>query len=130
MIQENTTVHGNKFSIPSGGNQIQFVTLHSINPRPLSCQENILDQPFIIDLIPAIVFYYFRPYHLYIHKYANQNGDSVTLAMNITEPGFYYLRIHDIDNDFNTDFTALQPYRLTIEGAEFTPPAPGYPCDC
>jgi len=43
--------------------------------------------------------------YLYITNYANADGDDVSLEMNVTEPGFYYLRIHDRDNDFNADFT-------------------------
>jgi hypothetical protein len=53
----------------------------------------------------ALNFYNRHLNNLYIYNHANQDGDSVPLTMNITEPGFHYLRIHDRDNDFNADFT-------------------------
>ena len=47
--------------------------------------------------------------YLYIYEGAAQDGDDVALVMNVTEPGFVYLRINDRDNEFNADFT----YTLT-----------------
>jgi hypothetical protein len=51
--------------------------------------------------------------YLSIYNYSNQDGDPVSLSMNITEPGFYFLRVHDRDSEYNTEFT----YTLT---ASFT----------
>jgi len=54
------------------------------------------------------------------YAYATQDGDSVALSMDITEPGFYYLRIHDRDNDANDGFTyTLRPsFVAVVDGQE------------
>ncbi len=54
----------------------------------------------------------------YITAGAPQAGDSVILSMNVTEPGFYYLRIHDQDNGFHADYT----YTLTASFTEAADP--------
>ena len=64
--------------------------------------------------VPENLRLYFRYYgrhlnDLYIYDGAAQEGDDVSLAMNVTEPGFVYLRINERDNDSNADYT----YTLT-----------------
>lgn len=56
--------------------------------------------------------------YLYIYEGAAQDGDDVSLVMNVTEPGFVYLRINDRDNEFNADFT----YTLTTTFEEAADP--------
>jgi hypothetical protein len=63
--------------------------------------------------------------NLYVSAFTETEGESVTLTYTVPEngAGYYYLYVADRDNDF----TALQPYGLTIEGAEFTPLPPDTP---
>jgi len=56
--------------------------------------------------------------YTYISSSAAREGDSVSVSMDITEPGFYYLRVNDRDGDFDADYT----YTLTASLAEAVDP--------
>ena len=47
--------------------------------------------------------------YLYVRGHAASDGDNVSLDLDVSEPGFYYLRVTDYDGDFNAEYT----YTLT-----------------
>ncbi len=49
--------------------------------------------------------------YLWVRQGAAADGDSVTVSLDVTEKGWYYLRVSDWDGHFNADFT----YTLTLQ---------------
>lgn len=49
--------------------------------------------------------------YLWVRNSAASDGDDVILEFDVAEPGFYFLRISDKDNDFDSEFT----YTLNLE---------------
>jgi len=93
---------------------VDFFKVYIGSPGRLTC--SVTNVPENLRL--SLTYYGRNLDYRYITGNANQDGDSVTLAMNITEPGFYYLRIHDRDNHSNAEFT----YTLTAIFAEAADP--------
>ena len=99
--------------INAAGDQ-DFFKVYISRPGRLTCS---------VTNVPNNLRLYFTYYsrhlnYLYITGYAEQDGDDVSLTIDITEPGFIYLRIHDRDNEFNTEFT----YTLTTAFKEAIDP--------
>ncbi len=91
-----------------------FFRIYISRPGRLNC--TVTNVP---DNLRLYLTYYGRHLnYLYITDAAAQDGDDVSLAMNVTEPGFIYLRVYDRDNEFNADFT----YTLTADFEEAVDP--------
>jgi len=80
-----------------------FFKIYISRPGRLTC--SVTNVPNNLRLY--LTYYSRHLNYLYITGYAEQDGDDVSLTIDITEPGFIYLRIHDRDNEFNTEFTYI-----------------------
>jgi hypothetical protein len=93
---------------------VDFFKVYLSRPGRLTC--TVTNVP---DNLRLYLAYYGRNLnYLYVTGSASQDGDSVTISMNVTEPGFYYLRLNDRDNHFTADYT----YTLTASFVEAADP--------
>lgn len=99
--------------INQSGDQ-DFFKVYISRPGRLTC--SVTNVPNNLRLY--LTYYGRHLNYLYITGYAVQDGDEVSLAMNVTEPGFYYLKVHDRDSEFNSEFT----YTLTASFTEAVDP--------
>jgi hypothetical protein len=80
-----------------------------------------------VDNVPANLRPYLELYnpnleYMWVRIASPADGAAVTLAHDVTESGYYYLRVSDADADYSPEFS----YRLTVSGANpaYTPPGP------